>query len=188
MAEHSLFTKIRFITHDVYVPFLCKRCGMRCRTFMPRLSDARLAEIAVLLDKPPAEIYRQYRERLHQRYAATPLPCLFFKDESNECTIYPLRPQCCRLYPFSYGGGDTDCPAYREHLMIVSTMVEGQGSYDIYDSSFAHSMDHRPIPLKDWPELLQRFMVGTSSHILIWNFIRMNDVLVESHTRTGAFS
>jgi Fe-S-cluster containining protein len=188
MAEHSLFTKIRFITHDVYVPFLCKRCGARCRTFMPRLSDARLEEIAVLLDKLPADIYRQYRERIRHRYTTTPLPCLFFKDETNECTIYPLRPQCCRLYPFSYGGGDKDCPAYREHLMIVNAMAEGHGPYDIYDSSFSHSIDHRPIPLKDWPELLQRFMVGTSSHILIWNFIRMNNVLVESHTRTDAFS
>jgi len=186
MTEHSLFTKIHFITHDVYIPFRCKRCGRRCRTFIPRFSHERLEEIAALLDRPPADIHRHYRERLHYRYTKTPLPCLFFKDDTNECMIYPLRPQCCRLYPFSYGGGDKNCPAYREHLMLVSAMAEERGPYDIYDSSFAHAIDQRPIPHRDWPEILQRFMAETSSHILIRNFIKMNRIMPRDNTYSQA--
>lgn len=174
--EYPLFSKIIFKDYDLFIPFVCQRTGKRCRTFMPHISDDDLEKIAHYLHKKEEEIQNQYQECIRKKHTATPLPCIFLNSETNECTIYHLRPNCCRLYPFSFGGGDPDCPGYREHLHMVETMVAGCSYYTVYDSSFYPHEEPRPVPLGEWKKLFRKFMAAKPSASMIKLFVDLNHI------------
>ena len=174
MAPDQLFTKICFDQYDVFVPFECRRCGKRCRTYTPRFSEDTVEEIAHYLHKQPHVVRHLYEERHKTRYHTNALPCPFFNEEKNECSIYPLRPECCRLYPFSFREGDMNCPAYRHHIQIVSSIKNLDHFRDTFDSSFCPVRRSKPIPEHKWPEILHHFMLIEKSFQMIWKFIRMN--------------
>lgn len=176
MKPDQLFTEICFEHYNVYVPFECRRCGKRCRTYTPRIPEDTLEEIADYLHKPSHEIRNLYKKRYKMRYHTDALPCPFFNEETNECGIYHLRPECCRLYPFSFGGGDTNCPAYRHHLQIVSAIKKQDNCCNIFDSSFCPNQAKKPIPAHKWPEILHQFMLTETSYLMIWKFIRINTI------------
>jgi Fe-S-cluster containining protein len=185
MKSDQLFTKLCFDHYDVYVPFECRRCGKRCRTYTPRFSDDDVEEIARYLHEPPPAVRRRYEERHKTRYHTHALPCSFFNEETNECSIYPLRPQCCRLYPFSFRGGDVNCPAYRHHIRIAGALHRQDHLRDSFDSSFCPEEKTKPIPEHKWPAILNRFMEIEKSHMMIWKFIQMNTI---STIRFGALN
>jgi len=143
---------------------------------MPHISDNDLVKIACYLHKKDEEIHRQYKECIGIKHTATPLPCIFLNTETNECIIYPLRDGCCRLYPFSFGGGDRNCPEYREHLRIVETMVVGPGDCMIYDSSFCPHEDTRSVPIGEWEKLLRKFMDAKPSVSMVRAFINLHHI------------
>jgi Fe-S-cluster containining protein len=174
--EYPLFSKIIFKDYDLIIPFVCQKTGKRCKTFMPHISDNDLEEIACYLHKKGEDIHNQYKECSKMKHTATPLPCIFFNKETTECTIYPLRPNCCRLYPFSFGGGDLNCTGYREHLRLVETMVAGSSDYTIYDSSFHSHEDPRSVPLGKWKKLLRKFTDAKPSASMIQAFIDLNHI------------
>jgi Fe-S-cluster containining protein len=176
MRRYPLFTKMCFAHYDVYIPFICRKCGKRCRTFTPRFSDNNLEKIAMYLHKPLDKIRKDYAVHHKTRSLTNSLPCPFFNDGTNECSIYPLRPDCCRLYPFSFGGGHMACPEYRHHLTIVDTIAHQEQLLETYDSSFCPDGGQRPIPEHIWPEILHKFMQTEPSHAMIWNFIKMNKI------------
>ncbi|HEU18216.1 MAG TPA: YkgJ family cysteine cluster protein [Deltaproteobacteria bacterium] len=176
MKPDHLFTEICFEHYNVYVPFECRRCGKRCRTYTPRIAEDTLEEIAHYLGKPSYDVRFIYEERYKKRYRSDALPCPFFKGETNECGIYPLRPECCRLYPFSFGGGDTNCQAYRRHIRIVSAIKKQDQYRDTYDSSFCPNQRKKPIPGHKWPDILYQFMLMETSYLMILKFIRINTI------------
>jgi Fe-S-cluster containining protein len=174
--EYPLFSKIIFKDYDLIIPFVCWRTGKRCRTFMPHISDNDLEEIACYLHKKGEDIQAQYKECIRMKHTATPLPCIFLNRNKNECTIYSLRPDCCRLYPFSFGGGDPNCPGYQEHLNMVETMVAGCSDYTVYDSSFYPHEESRSVPAGEWKKLLRKFMGAKPSASMAQAFIDLNHI------------
>ena len=174
--EYALLSNIIFKDYDLFIPFICLRTGKRCQTFMPHISDNDLEQIACYLHKKGEEIQNQYKECIRMKHTATPLPCIFLNKETKECTIYSLRPDCCRLYPFSFGGGDLNCPGYREHLRIVETMVVGSSDYTVYDSSFYPHEDPRSVPVGEWKKLLRKFMDAKPSPSMVQAFIDLNHI------------
>ena len=80
-----------------------------------------------------------------QSEALTGYICPFFNEETSHCTIYPIRPLDCQLYPFALMfnedrsqvvlGVDTLCPfgeaqleteAFQRHIRHVTAYVESE--------------------------------------------------------------
>lgn len=173
--KYPLFSKIKLKKYDVFIPFICWRCGSRCRQFLPHFSEEDLENAAKYLQQPPEEIRKRYEDYFRKRHSRTPPGCIFLKGR-NTCTIYPIRPDACRLYPFSFDGSDTRCPGYREHSRLVAAMRARRKYYRIYDSSFCPEEEVRTVPEKEWPKLLQKFIKAKPSRRMIKAFIGMNQI------------
>ena len=183
MSYQKLFSKIQFARYDLFIPFICRRCGKRCRTYLPHFTENRLKEVATYLDVPFADCFRSYREMRTGKNPEGSFPCPFFSQKDNKCRIYPLRPDVCRLYPFSFGGGDPSCPEYSRHLKIIDLMTRGQPVVAIYDSAFCPVEEIRPVPVRETWKLIRKFHRTTASETLLWKFILMNGLFKPPHEK-----
>jgi uncharacterized protein len=80
----------------------CTRCANCCRTLRPVLDDEDIGRIAAHLGMGPEEFIANYLERDEERdrYRIKATPCPFLGAD-NRCTIYAVRPEKCRGYPFT---------------------------------------------------------------------------------------
>lgn len=154
-----LFTKIRFADYDVIVPFVCERCGWCCDHYIPRLSERDILRIATDRHWQADEILRQYMEDYDEKVHGHPGRCPFLGTDGL-CAIHghPLRPEVCRLYPFSFLDGDERCPSFRDHRRIVAALTRDAGAFELFDSSFCPEIELRPIPNRSWPAIRRRFL------------------------------
>jgi Fe-S-cluster containining protein len=80
----------------------CTRCANCCRTLRIVITDDDIPRIAGHLGMGPDEFITTYLERDeekgHYRVRATPCP---FLGGDSKCTIYEVRPEKCRGYPFT---------------------------------------------------------------------------------------
>jgi Fe-S-cluster containining protein len=174
----GLFSKICLDGCDIVVPFECRRCGTRCRRYVPSISEEGILEIARFLDRPGLELFREYRARFRQGLTSHPAPCPFL-ERDNLCAIYrhPRRPAVCALYPFSYGGLPVEgCPGLDEHREILRFLQEGRRVSAVYDSAFCPDRTRRPIPGADWNENWTRFLRAGPSRGLRKRFRESNGV------------
>jgi len=83
----------------------CTKCANCCRTLRPVFTDEDITRIAGHLGMGRAEFIAGYLERdeEHDRYRIREMPCPFL-DYDNRCTIYDVRPEKCRGYPFTDKG------------------------------------------------------------------------------------
>lgn len=85
--------------------FECTQCG-NCCTGSPGyvwVSDEEIAAIADYLDKPVGEIRLLYARPARGKVSLNEYAngdCVFFDPQGRGCTIYPVRPQQCRTWPF----------------------------------------------------------------------------------------
>lgn len=112
--------KVKSLRLKDRVAFRCRRCGQCCRNIkesvmVESLDAYRIAKY--LRDRGQAvqtlsDIYARYTEPvpITEDYPifvlSTTSPddaCIFLKD--GRCSIYPVRPRVCRMYPFSVGPG-----------------------------------------------------------------------------------
>jgi len=80
----------------------CERCGACCRKCTNvRLEVTDIARIAQYLRVPIPEFYVRYT-RVHEEFFVIKkdTPCMFLRGK-NSCSIYPVRPEVCRVYPFN---------------------------------------------------------------------------------------
>ena len=170
-----LFTKIELSGNDIVVPFICRRCGTCCTTYIPRVSAEDLTSISGYLQWPTEDLISRHAEAYLERLRGRPEPCIFLTDRML-CSIYshPLRPEVCRLYPFSFGGTDADCDAYLEHTRVVAALLMNEESFEIYDASFCPNRDFRPIPDAAWPEITRRLGLSNASEEMIGAFWVLN--------------
>jgi Fe-S-cluster containining protein len=142
-----LFTKICFADYDVLVPFACERCGWCCEHYLPRFTEIEILRIAEDEHRQRDETLRQYLEGYEKKRHGRDVGCLFLLG-TGLCGIHnhPLRPEVCRLYPFSFLDGDERCPPFRYHRRIVAALTENAGALELYDSSFCPDMELRTIP------------------------------------------
>lgn len=80
----------------------CTKCANCCRTLKPILTDEDITRIAGHLRMAQDEFIAAYLERdeVEARYRIKTTPCLFLGADSK-CTIYDVRPEKCRGYPFT---------------------------------------------------------------------------------------
>jgi Fe-S-cluster containining protein len=176
-----LFTKIELPGYDIAVPFICRKCGTCCMTYIPRFKAEDLMTISRYLKWPPADLIYRHTEGYLKRIRGKPEPCIFLKDQKL-CRIYnhPLRPSDCRLYPFSYGGTDADCAAYLEHARVVEALLTNEKAFEIYDASFCPNPDVRLIPAAKWPEICRTLRLSNASRKMIRALLILNDVPLRS--------
>lgn len=174
-AGKSLFTKIEGVQYDILVPFVCLKTGRRCKSYMPGIPEKNLMILARDLHREEADLFREYSLCYRKSMTSHPVSCIF-QSENNLCLIYnhPLRPDVCRLYPFSYGGADETCPGYQEHRRLVERLVGRESPCQIYDASFCPNHDLRRIPDQNWYEILETFRAGRPFAELEKKFIEWN--------------
>lgn len=170
----SLFSKIEGNAYDILVPFVCLKTGGCCRVYMPMMLEKNLMQLAHDLHEDEGELFGAYMSCFRKSITSHPEPCIFL-DQNNLCRIYehPLRPAVCRLYPFSYGGGEK-CPSYREHKRFITTLIHHTPSCQIYDASFCPNHDLRRIPDQDWQKILEVFQAGKPFVEMEKKFIEWN--------------
>ena len=89
----------------------CSQCKHECCGLVP-ISKDRERRIQAYI----AEIPQFTRDRL-ARQKRRPLDCGFIDTETGVCSIYPIRPQLCRLYGSTPG---MQCPKVDGLVHIVS--------------------------------------------------------------------
>lgn len=175
--KDGLFTKIEFLHFDLLIPFICRQCGTCCRTYTPMMSEKNLATIARHLHIPEHELFSRHDECRMRYIQGRPSPCPF--NEGKRCLIYrhPLRPDVCRLYPFSLGRPKIrGCPGYDEHTRMVDAFLDEEKDYEIYDSSFCPAPGHRRPPETEWGRLRLALSRAEPSRPAVRRFLRMNDL------------
>jgi len=182
VAYDRLYTRIRYERFDLFVPFLCRKCGKRCRTYVPRFTEKHIKEISDHLGIPFAECFRRCRDRHRPGTPGASPSCPFFSKRDRLCGIYPLRPDVCRLYPFSFGGGDLSCPEYRRHVRIVDRMTRGETVLDVHDPSFRPVEEFRPVPAEEAGRMLAKFLRAARCGDLLGEFLLLNRPAAQSPT------
>ena len=108
----------------------CKQCANCCRSMRIRITDADIPRISKHLGMKHKEFIASYlrRDEDGDYYIKTSPPCPFLKG--NLCSIYEIRPEKCRDYPFTdrpdflfssmmHASNATVCPAV---FHIVETL------------------------------------------------------------------
>ena len=79
----------------------CTKCANCCRTLRPVFSDEDITRIAGHLGMGRDEFIAAYLEPTEEgHHRPSTMPCPFLGDD-NKCTIYDVRPEKCRGYPFT---------------------------------------------------------------------------------------
>ena len=103
--------------------FECQRCGICCTGIELPYDPESIFEIAKFLKLTVKEVIEKYYGRTteygkaweSENHKRTPCPFLKADGDRKTCTIYPVRPLGCQLYPFEtdFGRQDVDCPGAR---------------------------------------------------------------------------
>jgi Fe-S-cluster containining protein len=173
-----LFTKIVFADYDVLIPFVCEQCGWCCQHYIPRLLPEEVLRIAADEHWQREETLGHYMEDYDGMLHGHSGPCPFLKED-HLCAIHdhPLRPEVCRLYPFSFCDGDEHCPSFRDHLRIVRALTGDAEVFEQYDSSFCPDTHLRPIPDETRPEIRRSFLEADPPAEVIPPFLALNGML-----------
>ncbi|MCS6991326.1 MAG: YkgJ family cysteine cluster protein [Chitinophagales bacterium] len=77
----------------------CTQCANCCKTLEPGLHEHEIAVLAKHsgMDSQTFQAQHIHREADTGIWFLRPMPCLFLRQ--NRCTIYEVRPECCRDYP-----------------------------------------------------------------------------------------
>ncbi|MBN1516310.1 YkgJ family cysteine cluster protein [Candidatus Sumerlaeota bacterium] len=103
--------------------FECQQCGKCCIEIGLPYDPKSIFEIAKFLGLGVNQVIEQYYGHItedgkdweSEDHKRTPCPFLNVDDDRKSCTIYSVRPEGCKLYPFNTDGGrqNVDCPGAR---------------------------------------------------------------------------
>ena len=78
----------------------CVKCGNCCKVSKPLLLEEDIQRIAEHLQISIAQLIADYLEKdEYGDWTTNTLPCPFFNQENNNCTIYTVRPKDCQEFP-----------------------------------------------------------------------------------------
>jgi Fe-S-cluster containining protein len=105
---------------DTFRRIDCTRCANCCKTIAPGLNDADIDRIAAHLGMAREAFSAAYLtfDQLEGGHVMKAIPCPFL-GEDDRCTIYDVRPKCCRTYPNTDQEGFTG----RSHQHTANTLV-----------------------------------------------------------------
>jgi len=172
-----IFTKMQFPDFDVYLPFECQICGACCSRYMPRFSYRDLLEISIYYGRSEHDVFRSYQQAFSLQLKGGKARCIFMRG--IVCSIYEhlLRPQSCILFPFSFQYSNIqNCPGYDFHLQILSTMLEGENEFSLFDSSFCPEAPFRTPPETQREKFWGRFISLRPSPMLVRKYLIINEL------------
>lgn len=100
IAEHTMNAaeKMELLQIEVTEQYKCTQCGECCKTCDAQLTDDDIVRICKHLKIGFDGFYDRYMNKSHlNNYLIS--PCPFLKD--NKCSIYDVRPDVCKIYPFA---------------------------------------------------------------------------------------
>ncbi|GAB4137557.1 MAG: YkgJ family cysteine cluster protein [Planctomycetaceae bacterium] len=98
-------SEVQKVWYEDGLRFECTQCGYCC-TGAPGVvwvNDEEIQAIAEYLEKPVGEIRLMHTRPYRNGVSLTEYAngdCVFFDGKTRRCTIYPVRPQQCRTWPF----------------------------------------------------------------------------------------
>lgn len=78
----------------------CKKCGWCCKTNKAYIDMREMQRIRKYLGITKQEFIDKYVEN-NSGYFYLHSPCLFL-NENNECSVYSMRPDVCKIFPINY--------------------------------------------------------------------------------------
>ncbi|MBI3861843.1 MAG: YkgJ family cysteine cluster protein [Planctomycetia bacterium] len=122
--------------------FQCTQCGNCCSG--PEgyvwVNDEELVQIAGFLGKPLDEVKTEHARRVGNRVSLKEFAngdCTFLHTKERRCTIYPVRPQQCRTWPFwnsnissprAWKGVEHVCPGAGHGQLYTLEQIETQAA------------------------------------------------------------
>ncbi len=172
-----LFTKIEFTDFDLFIPFFCHKCAFCCSTYIPSISHVNLEIIFHHLNLEEREWFASYAACYRKKLTGHPEPCIFLKEKKCMIYFHPLRPDVCRLYPFSFDKPQIrGCPGYDEHQKIIRLAIGDRAYSDMYDSSFCPERPVRPIPDRAWCSILREMTLAAIPDSILQELKEMNNM------------
>lgn len=91
---------MRQLLNEVFNFYGCQKCNLCCKAYTPVVFDWEIKRISKVLRTKPKKFRKKYLVKLNLPLNEYELksPCPFLKD--NVCSIYPVRPKICRIFPF----------------------------------------------------------------------------------------
>lgn len=168
--------------YDIVVPFFCYQCGACCRDFIPQFNSEDVLKIAEHIGKTFGVVERMIKES-YKRFNNKPFDCIFLTAKKR-CTIYPVRPEGCRLFPLftDFGSSDVDCQGHREFHRIVDIFFERDGYSALWEPGIylrEAKRNIRRIPEDEKPTVWQKFIKTAPSENMILRFTEINGITVE---------
>ena len=171
-----LIGKIELRKYDALIPFVCHRCGACCHNFVPQIWAEDLPKIARYLKRPREKTKIQHEECYRKKFTTKPVDCSFL-SEKNQCMIYPLRPEGCRLYPFTdFGACGVDCPGHKEFYRVVDAFFARREYAALWSPGSPYNHSIRSVPDREWPTLLRKFTKAQPSNGMAQKFFNINEV------------
>jgi len=168
-----IFAEVKLKNGEIVrIPFICQRCGKCCRilskvVFDPierKLYMEDIDEISkyVNIDEVIEKISR-YVNAKHP----VKLPCPFFRD--NECSIHPIRPRSCRIFPL---GKDFDqgigCPGLNRLKELISAFDVEKVEYKFVEGELPKVRVSRSV--------FERFLSLSPTDEEIGEFFKLNEI------------
>ncbi len=159
--------------YDVLIPFVCQKCGACCRGYVPQIPLQELPKIAKHIGKPIDEI-KQIHEKAY--LSESKLDCIFLND-ANQCSIYLMRPESCKLYPLDtdFGANGVACGGHKEFHRMVDAFFSHRKYAALWDRN-AYKSAIRKIPDNQLPVVWKTLTKARLSHAMTMEFVRLNEL------------
>lgn len=160
---------------QVFIPFVCKRCGECCRKAGVNWRYMNFHKIGKYLGLTPKEVVIKYLAEdgpsnvpAGERKTKPQYPCPFLKG--NDCGIYPVRPGPCESFPVetNFGGRGVECPGEKEAVRSWRSLRSGS----VQPASCSAELSH--VPPDRWDKILARYLKSNPSKEALELFIKFN--------------
>ncbi len=167
-----IFAELRLKNGEIVrIPFVCQQCGKCCRilskvVFDPverKLYMENLEEISKYINLD--ELIEELSKKVEAKHPVK-LPCPFFKD--NKCSIHPIRPRSCRIFPL---GKDLDqgigCPGLKRLNELIS-------AFDVESLEYRFVEEEPKVKVSG--SVVEKFLSLSPSDEEIEEFFKLNEV------------
>lgn len=179
MKPQGYVQKLLTMGCQVFIPFVCRRCGECCRRVGVDLGSIKPFEVAKYLGVGAKEVVETYLgevtfydgKKIEGKITKPRHPCPFLKG--NECLIYPVKPSECGAFPVETDFGDhgIGCLANKEAVRAWRGLGRGV-PYCV--SPIGTTTDEIRIPPEKWDKILAKYRKSNPSKEALELFIKFN--------------